>query len=306
MHNFWSNIIKPIIERIDANYIVEIGSDTGINTKNILEYCVDHNGHMTAIDPLPKFDVDEVKAKYGNRFEIYLELSLSRLPLLNDYDVILIDGDHNWYTVYNELKIIEKNFKNKKFPLVFLHDVGWPYARRDLYYNPENIPKDYRQPFKKLGMHPNQTTLLEKGGMNPSFYNAINENSPKNGVLTAVEDFIDESDLVFSFKTINAFYGLGILFPEDDDLDNEIENLLKNSNLLNKLEKLRINLQIAHAEKINRNNLLEKQLNEVKIKLEQKENQLRETENQLKSAKELIKIKERSIQNLKKENEKRE
>jgi len=28
---------------VDARYIVEIGSDTGINTENILEYCVDND-----------------------------------------------------------------------------------------------------------------------------------------------------------------------------------------------------------------------------------------------------------------------
>ena len=121
MNRFWSNIIQPIIKSINANYIIEIGSDTGTNTLNILEYCTKYNAHMTAVDPLPKFNIDEFKAKYGDKFEIYNELSLSRLPLLKDYDVILLDGDHNWYTVYNELKIIEKKvfIKNNKFNLLF-------------------------------------------------------------------------------------------------------------------------------------------------------------------------------------------
>ncbi|MGB9980379.1 class I SAM-dependent methyltransferase, partial [Methanobacterium sp.] len=116
MNRFWINLILPIIKNSKANYIVEVGSDTGINTKNILKYCVKYNAHMAAIDPFPKFDVDEFKSIYGDKFEIYTELSLYRLPLLENYDVILLDGDHNWYTVYNELKIIEKSFKDKNFP----------------------------------------------------------------------------------------------------------------------------------------------------------------------------------------------
>ena len=119
MYRFWHTIIRPIIEKLIVNYIVEIGSDTGVNTRNILDYCLDNDAHMTAIDPQPKFDVNEFKSEYDDKFEIYKELSLSRLPLLKNYDVILIDGDHNWYTVYNELKIIEKNFKTKKFPIIF-------------------------------------------------------------------------------------------------------------------------------------------------------------------------------------------
>lgn len=211
MNRFWDILMLPIIEGIKANYIVEIGSDTGINTRNILEYCIDHDARMTAIDPLPGFDVDEFKAEYGDKFEIYKELSLSRLPLLKDYDVIIIDGDHNWYTVYNELKTIERQFKGKKFPLIFLHDVCWPYGRRDLYYNPENIPETQRQPYKKLGIYPGQSNLREKGGLNIGLNNAIYENNPQNGVLTAIEQFIDESELEFSFETIEAFFGLGIL-----------------------------------------------------------------------------------------------
>ena len=37
-----------------------------------------------------------------------------------------------------------------------------------------------------------------------SFNNSIYENNPKNGVLTAIEDFIDESELDFSFEVLNA------------------------------------------------------------------------------------------------------
>jgi len=265
MNKFWDNLIGPIIDKINANYIVEVGSDTGINTRNILKYCVDNDAHFTAIDPLPKFDIGEIKTEFGDKFEIYTELSLSVLPLLQDYDVILLDDDHNWYTVYHELKIIKKIFKDKKFPIVFLHDVGWPYARRDLYYNPENIPENYRQPFKKLGMYPGKNALMEKGGLNSNLYNAVYENNPKNGVLTAIEDFIDESNLEFSLKIVNAFNGLGILYQKNDEIEDIIENVITNSDLLDKIETDRIKLQIAHIESKEKNNLLQKDLDENKI-----------------------------------------
>lgn len=306
MNRFWSNIIHPIIKSINANYIIEIGSDTGINTQNILEYCLEYDTHMAAIDPFPKFDVDEFKAKYGDKFEIYNELSLSRLPLLKDYDVILLDGDHNWYTVYNELKIIEKSFKNKKFPVVFLHDVGWPYARRDLYYNPENIPEAYRQPYKKLGMYPGQTGLKKQGGLNTHLYNSIYENNPKNGILTAIEDFTFESDLEFSFKVINGFHGLCILFSVDDELENIIDNVIESADLLDNLEEERVKLTIAHLEEEIRSNSLEKELTENKTKLEQFQSLLNQTvnklgqrENKLESSNKLIQRKERQLGNIK-------
>ena len=247
MNRFWNNIIYPIIKKIDAQYIVEIGSESGTNTHNILEYCIENNARMTAIDPAPQFDVDKLKKEYGDKFDFYQELSLSCLPLLKDYDVILIDGDHNWYTVYNELKIIEKIFKDKEFPLVFLHDVGWPYARRDLYYNPENIPECFRQPYKRAGLYPKQTGLKEGGGYNACLNNAIYENNPQNGVLTALEDFVNESYIELFYEIVPIFHGLGILYPQSDEIKIIVKNSIKNINL-DFLEEERLNLNITNQQ----------------------------------------------------------
>ena len=297
MNRFWDNLILPIIEQINAKYIVEIGSDTGINTRNILEYCVNNEAYMTAIDPIPQFDVEDFKAKYGDKFEIYNELSLSRLPLLEDYDVILIDGDHNWYTVYNELKIIEKKFKGKNFPIIFLHDVGWPYARRDLYYNPKNIPEKYRQPYKKFGMYPGQTSLKTEGGLNNHLYNSIYENNLKNGVLTALEDFINESDLKLSFEIIHAFHGIGILYPKNS----EIENIIKNVDLIKELEKERINIIISYNESKNHNKSIQKELNELQKERTNILTSLKESKNHNKSIQKELKLKKSKYKILYKE-----
>ena len=281
MNRFWDNLILPIIKGINAKYIVEIGSDTGLNTENILEYCMDNDAHMTAIDPVPKFNINEFEAKYGDKFEIYKELSLSRLPLLKDYDVVLIDGDHNWYTVYNELKIIEKQSKGKEFPLIFFHDVSWPYARRDLYYNPENIPDAYRQPYKKLGMYPGQTDLKEHGGLNYFLYNSIYENNPKNGVLTAIEDFIEESNIEFSFKIINAFHGLGILYTKDKEIKKIVETCLNKINFLKNLEEERIKILIHGSELTTQNHELQEKSKKEGLQLEQTQKQLKTSHNNI-------------------------
>jgi GT2 family glycosyltransferase/glycosyltransferase involved in cell wall biosynthesis len=316
MNRFWNALIRPIIEEIHANYIVEIGSHTGINTKNILEYCKEHNAHMTSIDPFPQFDIDEFKEEYGDKFEIYTDLSLNVLPKLEDYDVILIDGDHNWYTVYNELKMVEKGFQDKKFPIIFLHDVGWPYARRDLYYNPENIPEEYRQPYKKLGMMPGQTSLAEDGGINHSNYNnAIYENNPQNGILTAIEDFLEESKLDLHFKYVPIFHGLGIIHRTNEDLENYIEKRITNPDFMNQIEEDRINLMLTrnklNEERTaykNENNRIKKNLNDnqkqnklLKGQLEQKVSKLNESKVQLKMKDDELHRNELELKDTKKE-----
>ena len=281
MNRLWKVLIRPILEEINAKYIVEIGSDLGLNTKHILEYCLDNNAHLTAIDPFPKFDIEEFKAEYGDKFEIYTELSLNRLPLLKDYDTIIIDGDHNWYTVYNELKIIEESFKDKKFPLIFLHDIGWPYARRDLYYNPENIPQKHRQPYKKLGIYPGKNSLLETGGLNSHLFNAITENNPHNGILTALEDFIKESDLKLSFEHVNAFHGLGILYIKEDKIDKIVKKVIESADIVDLLEKERNTQTIANNESEVKNNELRRNLHESKTTMNNLEEEFNQSQNKL-------------------------
>ena len=255
MNQLWNSIIFPILRRTKAKNIVEIGSGNIILTKNILEYAISNNSHLIIVDPI--LDYDEFKEENSDQIEFYPELSLNRLPFLEDYDTILIDGDHNWYTVYNELKIIEEKFKNKQFPLIFITGLGWPRARNDQYNNPENIPASHRQPYTKT-----EKSLKKNYGLTSDKFTAINGNNPKNGVLTALEDFIKESSLDLSFKNINAFSGLGILYIKNNKMDNIVENVIETSNISNLLEEEIVNLKIKIHESKIQNNELQRNLNE--------------------------------------------
>ena len=99
----------PLFNEIKPKVIVEVGCFRGDNTKNILEdYCKINNAKLKSIDPEPHVDFNPInfKKEYGDSFEYFKNLSLEIIPVLKDYDVILIDGDHNWYTVFHELKAI--------------------------------------------------------------------------------------------------------------------------------------------------------------------------------------------------------
>src|SRR5664279_1515283 len=111
-------------------------------------------------------------------------------------DAALIDGDHNWYTVYNEMRLLAEGARRggAPLPVMIMHDVLWPYGRRDLYYSPDQIPEEFRQPYAQKGMRPGGRKLLERGGLNPTMHNALEEGGPRNGVMTAVDDFVAEYD----------------------------------------------------------------------------------------------------------------
>ena len=55
---------------------------------------------------------------------------------------MILDGDHNYFTLSEELRLIEPSAARARgLPLLILHDIGWPLARRDAYYAPERIPR---------------------------------------------------------------------------------------------------------------------------------------------------------------------
>jgi Methyltransferase domain len=212
VHRFWNSIIEPVFEAVEPRVIVEIGADRGANTANILRYCKLRGAVAHVIDPLPKFSLEDWQEEYGEGVVFHPTLSLQALPAIPRMDIVLIDGDHNWYTVFHELKVIQSIAGDaERFPVVLLHDVDWPYGRRDLYYDPETIPSRYRHPFQRLGIRPGKSQLLKEGGLNAGLANAGRENTRRNGVRTALEDFVADSSLEFHVSTVPGFHGLGIL-----------------------------------------------------------------------------------------------
>ena len=230
MKRFWHLFIEPVLISVSAKNIVEIGADTGINTKNILDYCEKVDGRLVVVDSKPSFDQKEFEESYGTRFKLMEDISLKVLPAITGYDAILIDGDHNWYTVYNELKLVEFYAKQHKVqPLIFFHDIGWPYARRDLYYDPSTIPEEYQKPYDRKGMVPGQSALAETGGLNSGLCNAIEEHGKRNGVLTAIEDFLAESEFEYRFVKIHGARDLGIMVEKSVIANNPILDALLDS-----------------------------------------------------------------------------
>jgi hypothetical protein len=211
MKHFADKYLKPYIVENGYRNICEIGASLGENTEKILELDAIT---MTVIDPC--FDAD-LFAKHhdGRRIKVLRGLSHDILSTLSEpFDCILIDGDHNWYTVYHELRIIEERGLLKPGGTIFFHDVRWPYGRRDMYYQPEVIPKEFTQPYATKGIVQGQSALAEAGGSNAEHYNALHEGGARNGVLTAVEDFVGEHKSEYSFFYVEEEFGLGVLYKK--------------------------------------------------------------------------------------------
>jgi hypothetical protein len=215
MNRFWPRYIHPIFEIAQPKRIVEIGAEFGWNTRHILSYCRAHGAHADIIDPAPLPSLLEELAQFGPAEYRFLPLkSLAAIPQLEAPDIALIDGDHNWATVFRELNLLQARAEQagKIPPIMLLHDAAWPYARRDMYYNPDDLDGWQKHPYSYKGMVPNQSELDELG-VNGWLANAAHEGGPRNGVLTAIEDYIASAGIEFTFRKLPFFNGLSILVP---------------------------------------------------------------------------------------------
>ena len=215
MHRFWESLLAPLIRALAPRVVLEIGMDKGEHTRRLLHYAAGRDCVVHVVDPNPMCDVRALKETWGERFQLHQGLSLNVLPHLPCPDMALIDGDHNWYTVYSELELLEQTAARhgKEFPCIALHDVAWPYGRRDMYHDPGTIPKQWRKPYARKGLLPGSDALAEHGGCNRHLCNAVHEEGRCNGVLTAVEDFLAPRSSALRFMSIPGFHGLGLLYP---------------------------------------------------------------------------------------------
>jgi hypothetical protein len=156
-----------------------------------------------------------VLARFDREYTYHARKSLEVLPQLQPAELILLDGDHNWATVLNELREIYllASKSRQPPPVVLFHDVAWPYARRDMYYSPSDIDVADRQPYAYRGILPGQSELTDEG-LNGHLANAQHEGGPHNGVLTGVEDFRKSCGVETSLYCLPFFNGLGILVPQ--------------------------------------------------------------------------------------------
>ncbi len=216
MQRFWDRYIKPIFETIEPKRVLEIGADAGWNTRNILSYCRATGARADIIDPAPAPLLHAVLADYPEEHTYHRLRSVLAIPALEAPDIALIDGDHNWWTVYRELELLYGLATDRKAapPIILLHDVAWPYARRDMYYKPEAIHVTERHSHAHVGMLPGVSELVETG-INGVLANATHEGGPRNGVLTALEDFIASTGVDVTFYQLPFFNGLGILIPRE-------------------------------------------------------------------------------------------
>ena len=205
-------LLLACLDAVEARSILEIGSYEGDLTVEILAWAKGSGGTVVTVDPDPPAKLLERSREHP---ELVLHPATSHEVLAGlEYlpDAVIIDGDHNYFTLSEELRLIAERAGGDPLPLLMFHDVCWPHARRDTYYDAERIPAEKRPPIgKDVGLVPGDPGTDPLGIPYP--WAALREGGPGNGTLTAIEDFMEgRGDM--RLAVVPAFFGFGVLWHE--------------------------------------------------------------------------------------------
>jgi hypothetical protein len=246
----FASLILRLLDAVAPEAVLEVGADKGDFTAELLDWSSQRDARVTAVDPEP---APELLALADRR----PELSLIRRPSPEALEealpagAIILDGDHNHWTLSRELRAIGGH-AGETLPLLLLHDIGWPHARRDTYYAPDRVPEEHRQPLAQdaLVTPGNPATAAEGVRFE---WAAEREGGPENGILTAIEEFMSERGGL-RLAVVPAFFGLGVLWDENASWSGAVAEIIDpwdGAPMLERLEEVRI-AQVVNRTRMNR------------------------------------------------------
>ncbi len=202
-----TELLIPCLEAAGARSVVEVGAYAGDLTRVLVDWAAPRGARVTAVDPAPRPALTRLAGERPG-LELVRATSLQALPQIPLPDALIVDGDHNYFTVSEELRIVGERAAGAELPLLLFHDVCWPHGRRDDYFDAEQIPAAFRHRVAgdAGGIRPGEPGLHPRGLPYPR--SAAREGGARNGVLGAVEDFVAARDDL-RLAVVPAFFGFG-------------------------------------------------------------------------------------------------
>ncbi|OZG25860.1 hypothetical protein BH683_027335 [Williamsia sp. 1138] len=207
----FSEVIGRIFGAAQPRTVVEVGVESGGASSIYLDHGAES---VYCVEPVP---TDEMRETLGNNPDLHLVEGFSPAVLaeIPSGDVYVVDGDHNYATVRGELDWILANAPDA---IVILHDLLWPWGRRDLYYNAAGLDAADVHDHGAEGptIWHDDVTAAGFVGLG-QFTAAVDAGGERNGVLTAIEDALAADPARrHELALVPAVFGLGVIYPTTD------------------------------------------------------------------------------------------
>src|SRR5438105_3404742 len=129
--NEFRELIRRCLEIIRPQRLLEVGGEAGHFSRTLADWAEELKFEVLVVEPQPSEALRSLAS--AGTIRLIEGKSPRALVPAGPCDVYLLDGDHNFRTLAGELDALVEVCGDRPF-LALLHDVGWPNARRDMYY----------------------------------------------------------------------------------------------------------------------------------------------------------------------------
>lgn len=151
-------IIKQFLLETESPKILEVGLDRGVTTIPVIAFLcrTQKKFEFTGIDVLLQepllITLRNIDMASEQQVKLFQDSSLNVLPKLVEeskkFNVILLDGDHNYYTVSKELEYLNSLVEDDG--IVIIDDYHGRWSDKDLWYAEEKGYENVSQATKKI------------------------------------------------------------------------------------------------------------------------------------------------------------
>jgi predicted O-methyltransferase YrrM len=169
--------IKQFLSQIQSPKVLEIGLCKGITTIPLLAFMsrMHENFEFVGVDVLVQESLliilNNIDVLPSQKMIIHQDSSLNALPKLTEsskkFDVVLLDGDHNYYTVSRELEYLDSLTNENS--IVLIDDYHGRWSEKDLWYSEKEGYESADKATKRID--------TEKHGVKPAVDDFLMKNS---------------------------------------------------------------------------------------------------------------------------------
>ncbi|HEY5412559.1 MAG TPA: hypothetical protein VIJ94_17715, partial [Caulobacteraceae bacterium] len=125
MTPLWSLYIAALIETLAPGRVMQIGAGDGEASTRLLDYCRRSGCRADIIEPRPAAGLEERLQAYPQEHVYQRLLPLKGILLAEHPDLVVLDGEPNWWTVFSTLNLLQRLSaeRGRPFPFVLAHHV---------------------------------------------------------------------------------------------------------------------------------------------------------------------------------------
>src|SRR4051794_22347772 len=119
LHSFWDTVLEPLARALRTREIVVVGGDNRALVRDLLSL----GDTVSVLCPSDDLDVDALRTEFGERFVACSGMSIAALSDDAEIDLLLLDGDPNWFAVRRELRLVEERAlaQRREPPAIVVH-----------------------------------------------------------------------------------------------------------------------------------------------------------------------------------------